>query len=148
MKIDTQVNGQKVTIELTQEQLNEIQKQTCKRLDYKQVTSVKLACKVTGDNYEELMEACCGLPKDEAAFKQLKVVRKAINPIGYKANWNNSNEYKHFPYFNMEGGFSYFNTYYWGTGTNVPSALSSIDSDRAKHFGTTFTDLFKDLITE
>lgn len=148
MKLETQVNGQKVTIELTQDQLNEIRKQTSKITDYKQITSVRLACEVTGDNYSELMDACCGLPKDEAALKQLKVVRKAINPVGYKPNWDNSSEYKHFPYFNMKGVFSYSDTHDWNTFTSVPSALSSIDSSRAEHFGKTFTDLFKDLMTE
>jgi hypothetical protein len=148
MKIDTQVNGQKVTIELTEKQLIEIQKQTCKRTDFKQITSVRKACEVTGDDYDELMEACCGLPKDEAAFKQLKVVRKAINPVGYKPNWDNYSEYKYFPYFNMKGVFSYSATYDWHTTTRVPSALSSVDSNRAEHFGKTFIDLFKDLMTE
>ena len=148
MKIDSNVNGQKVTIELAQEQLAEIHKQTYKRLDYNQITSVKLACEVTGDDYDKLIEACRNLPNDEAAFKQLKVVRKAINPIGYKSNWKDSNKYKYFPYFKISEGFSYWYTHYHHTGTAVPSALSSIDSDRAKFFGETFIDLFKDLLTE
>ena len=148
MKVDTQINGQRVTIELTKEQLDEIRKQTCARPDFNQITSVKLACDVTGDNYDELMVACCDLPKDEAAFKQLKVVRKAINPVGYKPNWSNSNEYKHFPYFKLSEGFSCYGTSDYSTGTFVPSALSSIDSKRAEHFGKTFTSLFKDLLTE
>lgn len=148
MKLETNVNGQKVTIELTQEQLVEIHKQTSKRLDYKQITSVKLACEVTGDDYGKLMATCRELPNDEAAFKQLKVVRKAINPIGYKPNWKDTNEYKHFPYFKLSEGFSYWYTGYCSANTAVPSALSSIDSDRAEYFGKTFIDLFKDLLTE
>ena len=151
MKLETNVNGQKVTIELTQEQLVEIHKQTSNfslRLDYEQITSVKLACEVTGDDYGKLMAACRDLPNDEAAFKQLKVVRKAINPIGYKPNWNDTNEYKYLPYFKLSEGFSYWSTHLYATYSSVPSALFSIDSNRAEHFGETFIDLFKDLLTE
>jgi len=148
MKIDTNVNGKKVTIELTQEQLVEINKQISKRLDYEQITSVKLACEVTGDDYGKLMAACRDLPNDEAALKQLKIVRKAINPIGYKPNWKNSNEYKYFPYFKLSEGFSCWTTTYFHTITTVPSALCFIDSDRAEYFGKTFIDLFKNLLTE
>ena len=148
MKLETNLNGKTVTIELTEEQLIEISKQTSKLIDYKQIISVKLACEVTGDDYDNLIKSCCGLPKDEAAFKQLKVIRNAINPIGYRPNLKNVGEYKYYPYFKINGCvFSYYFTDYCITGTYVPSALSSIDNDRAEFFGKTFIDLFEDLLT-
>jgi hypothetical protein len=43
---------------------------------------------------------------DEAAYKKLKVIAKALNE-GWQPDWSNENQYKHYPYFKMSGfGFS------------------------------------------
>ena len=50
---------------------------------------------------------------DEAAYKQLKVIVRALNE-GWTPDWGNGDETKYYPYFNMDNGFSfhYSNDYF------------------------------------
>lgn len=77
---------------------------------------------------------------------KLIVIIRALNE-GWYPNWSNTNEYKYFPYFNMtdgDCGFSYWDTYYFDTNANVPSALLLKTSELALYCGQKFLPLYKD----
>lgn len=81
--------------------------------------------------------------KDEVAFRKLKVIIQALNE-GWKPNWKNSDEYKYFPWWNMENGFSltYVNDYYLCTA--VPSCLCFTNEDLANYAAKQFLSIYKD----
>ena len=85
---------------------------------------------------------------DEAAYKKLKVVVKAINQ-GWTPDWNNSNQYKWYPYFNLSSGFGFSATgYHYGNAiTLVGSRLCFESEEKAKYAGKQFLQLYKELLT-
>lgn len=77
---------------------------------------------------------------------KLNVIIKALNE-GWYPNWEDANEYKYWPYFNMNknGGFScWYTLYYLTPSTSVPSALLLKSSELAYYCGVKFTPLYKD----
>lgn len=68
----------------------------------------------------------------DKAFKRLKIIIKALNE-GWYPNWENENEYKWMNYFNMKGGFSYWDTDDYNTYAAVPSALCLKNKELALH---------------
>lgn len=83
--------------------------------------------------------------KDEIAFRKLKTIIQALNE-GWKPDWNNSNEYKYFPWWNMDGGFSlrgvlgrYLNSF-------VPSCLCFKNEELANYAAKQFLSIYKDFI--
>lgn len=77
------------------------------------------------------------------AFIYLKEAIKIINE-GWYPNWNDEGERKYGNYFNMKGGFSYYNTYYWDTNTSVPSALVFKDKENAIYIGDKLFNEYKE----
>jgi hypothetical protein len=76
---------------------------------------------------------------------KLIIIIKVLNE-GWYPNWQDSNERKYYPYFNMtDGGFSYWNTGYHTTHTDVPSALYLKSEDLVLYCVLKFIDLYKDL---
>lgn len=61
---------------------------------------------------------------DEAAYKKLKVVTKAVNG-SWIPDWNNDSRRKWYPRFNLSSGFGFSHSgYLWsGTNTHVGSRL-------------------------
>ena len=78
------------------------------------------------------------------AFAKLQIIIKSINE-GWKPNWNDSNEYKCYPYFNMAGGFAFVDTryFYVNTGTFVGSRLCFKTENGAKYVANQFLDLYR-----
>lgn len=143
MKID--ING--VSITLTQEQLNEIARQTGKFLSYKDIRTIEDAYKHLGITVPCYINTI--LTKREIALRHLEVAVKAIRSFtNWKPVWSNSSQRKWRVWFDLEKGFSCWGTVYDSTCTNVPSALYVGTEDEAKHLATTFLDLFKDFILE
>lgn len=143
MKID--ING--VSITLTQEQLAEIARQTNQIKSYKDITSFEKACEHQNIDISLFNSKLNGLTKDEIAFRKLKIIVKAIRSFtNWIPNWSNSSQRKWRIWFDLEKGFSYFDTTYNSTYTIVPSALYLGTEDEARHLGNTFLDLFKDYI--
>jgi|ERR1035437_654335 hypothetical protein len=70
--------------------------------------------------------------KIDIAFKKLIIIIKALNE-GWWPNWENENEYKYMNYWRMKGGFSFYGTSDYFTGTYVPSALLLKDNNLAVH---------------
>lgn len=113
------------------------------------VKSFEDACQVLGisTNVPEVK----GLPRKHQkaiiANYKLIVIAEALNE-GWKPNWQDSDEYKYYPWFDMSNpaGVGYSYTYNAASNTlaNVGSRLCLKNRELAIYFGQTFTDLFND----
>jgi hypothetical protein len=85
---------------------------------------------------------------DEIAYKKLKVVIRAINQ-GWIPDWNNADQYKWWPWFNLSSGFGFSLThcYYADTHTTVGSRLCFESREKAEYAGQQFLDLYKQFLT-
>lgn len=113
------------------------------------VKSFEDACQVLGisTNVPEVK----GLPRKHQkaiiANYKLIVIAEALNE-GWKPNWQDSDEYKYYPWFDMSNpaGVGYSNTGGTASLTDayVGSRLCLKNRELAIYFGQTFTDLFND----
>lgn len=113
------------------------------------VKSFEDACQVLGisTNVPEVK----GLPRKHQkaiiANYKLIVIAEALNE-GWKPNWQDSDEYKYYPWFDMSNpaGVGYSNTFYTASYTTAyfGSRLCLKNRELAIYFGQTFTDLFND----
>lgn len=113
------------------------------------VKSFEDACQVLGisTNVPEVK----GLPRKHQkaiiANYKLIVIAEALNE-GWKPNWQDSDEYKYYPWFDMSNpaGVGSSNANYTASDTyaNVGSRLCLKNRELAIYFGQTFTDLFND----
>lgn len=113
------------------------------------VKSFEDACQVLGisTNVPEVK----GLPRKHQkaiiANYKLIVIAEALNE-GWKPNWQDSDEYKYYPWFDMSNpagvGFSYTSCAASTTYANFGSRLCLKNRELAIYFGQTFTDLFND----
>lgn len=113
------------------------------------VKSFEDACQVLGisTNVPEVK----GLPRKHQkaiiANYKLIVIAEALNE-GWKPNWQDSDEYKYYPWFDMSNpagvGYSYTYAAASNTTANIGSRLCLKNRELAIYFGQTFTDLFND----
>lgn len=113
------------------------------------VKSFEDACQVLGisTNVPEVK----GLPRKHQkaiiANYKLIIIAEALNE-GWKPNWQDSDEYKYYPWFDMSNpagvGFSYTYNTASNTIANIGSRLCLKNRELAIYFGQTFTDLFND----
>lgn len=113
------------------------------------VKSFEDACQVLGisTNVPEVK----GLPRKHQkaiiANYKLIVIAEALNE-GWKPNWQDSDEYKYYPWFDMSNpaGVGCSNTYLAASYTyaSFGSRLCLKNRELAIYFGQTFTDLFND----
>lgn len=113
------------------------------------VKSFEDACQVLGisTNVPEVK----GLPRKHQkaiiANYKLIVIAEALNE-GWKPNWQDSDEYKYYPWFDMSNpaGVGYSNAGDTASYTNahIGSRLCLKNRELAIYFGQTFTDLFND----
>lgn len=75
-----------------------------------------------------------GMTEDVQAYCFLKMLVAALND-GWIPNWDNSNEYKYYPYFDMRGssGFRFDDYDHWNSGSNVGSRLAYKSRELAEH---------------
>lgn len=83
---------------------------------------------------------------DEAAYKKLKVICQALNE-GWTPDWENDDEYKYYPYFDMSGGFSFGYVDYYYRNSCVGSRLCFRTRELATYAANQFTDLYKTFFT-
>lgn len=112
------------------------------------VKSFEDACQVLGisTNVPEVK----GLPRKHQkaiiANYKLIVIAEALNE-GWKPNWQDSDEYKYYPWFDMSNpagvGCSYSSNAA-STDAGIGSRLCLKNRELAIYFGQTFTDLFND----
>ena len=105
-----------------------------------QVKSFPDACEILGLIPSDIVSA--EDTTDEAAYKKLKVIAKALNE-GWAPDWDNSNQYKYYPYFKLQGGFSFDDYGCHCTSSRVGSRLCFKSRELAEYAGKTFTDLYK-----
>lgn len=113
------------------------------------VKSFEDACQVLGisTNVPEVK----GLPRKHQkaiiANYKLIVIAEALNE-GWKPNWQDSDEYKYYPWFDMSNpagvGYSYTADTASYTHASFGSRLCLKNRELAIYFGQTFTDLFND----
>lgn len=86
--------------------------------------------------------------KAAQAFIKLTIIAKALNE-GWTPDWENTDEYKYWPYFKMKSGFGFSGTYYayWGTLTHVGSRLCFKTEELAKYAATQFESIYQDFLT-
>lgn len=133
-----------------------------KEEDYEEITDrVKTyedACKVLGvEPINEQNAKAQGFRSDEIARRKLETIAAALNE-GWKPDWNNTDQYKYYPYFyiqeNAKGkgsaGLSFANTNYSATSTYAPigSRLCFYASRLARYASNQFTDLYEQILIE
>lgn len=119
------------------------------------VKSYEEACERVGVEplTEERIKAL-ELRPDEVARKKLEVITAALNE-GWSPDWNNTNEYKYYPYFYIEprkhganAGLSCTATYNASSGANIGSRLCFHEPDAARYAGKQFTELYEQLLLQ
>lgn len=133
-----------------------------KEEDYEEITDrVKTyedACKVLGvEPINEQNAKAQGFRSDEIARRKLETIAAALNE-GWKPDWNNTDQYKYYPYFyiqeNAKGkgsaGLSCAST--TAAAANTPaffgSRLCFYASRLARYAGNQFTDLYEQILIE
>jgi hypothetical protein len=121
----------------------------------KKVLSEKITdrIKTIEDVFEELgqdqsKEIPEGLPEHVKAFILVTKIAEVLNE-GWTPDWDNSNQYKWYPYFDMRGaGFGFSGTIYdyWYADATVGSRLCFKSDELAKYAGTQFIQVYKTLL--
>lgn len=133
-----------------------------KEEDYEEITDrVKTyedACKVLGvEPINEQNAKAQGFRSDEIARRKLETIAAALNE-GWKPDWNNTDQYKYYPYFyiqeNAKGkgsaGLSCAGADYAAAYTTafLGSRLCFYASRLARYAGNQFTDLYEQILIE
>lgn len=133
-----------------------------KEEDYEEITvrvkTYEDACKVLGvEPINEQNAKAQGFRSDEIARRKLETIAAALNE-GWKPDWNNTDQYKYYPYFyiqeNAKGkgsaGLSYASAYHSAATTFalIGSRLCFYASRLARYAGNQFTDLYEQILIE
>lgn len=133
-----------------------------KEEDYEEITDrVKTyedACKVLGvEPINEQNAKAQGFRSDEIARRKLETIAAALNE-GWKPDWNNTDQYKYYPYFyiqeNAKGkgsaGLSFASTGHAATHSyaSFGSRLCFYASRLARYASNQFTDLYEQILIE
>lgn len=102
MNIDTTIDGKKVTIELTTNQIDSIKAQTSGYQKYTDIKSVDDAVKHLR-NLGHTIDIARVIPVTEKIRWFAMAVNSLINNKSFP-NWKDDNERKHFPYFIYKNG--------------------------------------------
>ncbi|MEG0760787.1 hypothetical protein [Chryseobacterium sp.] len=104
-------------------------------------------------NYHQLdiskfNEVCNGLENDEKAYKQIKLIVSALNE-GWVPDWENDDEWKHYPYFYMDDSSSSGRFSFDGSGGRysasvVGSRLCFKSEELSDYAGETFIDIYRE----
>lgn len=162
-RFDTLKEAQEKVIELTEEDEDTtVFDFYTDEQEYEEITdrvkSYTDACNVLGIepmNEQDMKEQ--GYRPDEIARRKLETITEALNE-GWKPDWNNTNEYKYYPYFYIEenakaqgtAGLACANTIYAAsyTSAGIGSRLCFHDRETARYAGRTFTELYEQILIE
>lgn len=129
------------------------------------VKSYADACGVLGvPQLDEEAMLSAGFRPDEIARRKLETITAALNE-GWKPDWNNTDEYKYYPWFYINPGngkdpdgktygagaglsFAYTNIAASYTSAYIGSRLCFRDRRLAYYAGNTFTDLYAAILVE
>ena len=108
------------------------------------------ACKALQLNSETVLPVVTNFPEQHqkalTAHAKLIVIADALNE-GWKPDWNNGDEYKYYPWFDMENGFVFIVCVYDFQASGVGSRLCFRSRELAEYAGTQFEDLYKEYFT-
>lgn len=108
------------------------------------------ACESLGINPDEAVPKKIDGPDGESltAYSMMFIIARALNE-GWKPNWNNSNEYKYYPWFDMSAGSGFSFTIYDFSfaHSTVGSRLCFKSEELAQYAGTQFAELYKLMFT-
>jgi hypothetical protein len=119
----------------------------------KEIKTFEDACKKLGIDANNLPDVSM-LPAEHQqaiiAHYKLVIIAQTLND-GWKPNWNNSSEYKYYPWFKIKAsknvpsgsGLSYVDCDDWCTGSGVGSRLCYQSSELAEYAGKTFKKLYE-----
>ena len=119
---------------------------------YTDIKTFEDACKALNLNAETVIPDFSQYPEEDrkalVAHAKLIIINKAING-GWKPDWSNDDQYKYYPWFDMDssasgGGFSYDDCAYWSTYSDVGSRLCFETREKAKYAGKQFESLYKE----
>lgn len=162
-RFDTLKEAQEKVIELTEEDEDTtVFDFYTDEQEYEEITdrvkSYTDACNVLGIepmNEQDMKEQ--GYRPDEIARRKLETITEALNE-GWKPDWNNTNEYKYYPYFYIEenakaqgaAGLSAASAFLTATNASahVGSRLCFHDRETARYAGRTFTELYEQFLIE
>jgi hypothetical protein len=89
-----------------------------------------------------------GFTPDEINLRKIKTITEALNE-GWKPDWNNSEQYKYYPYFRMSSGGFVFGGAVYGSSAADAGAASRLcfkSSELAEYAGKQFLKLYSDYI--
>lgn len=115
---------------------------------YQDIKTFDDACKALGITYTAPLVpgATDDMLKAITAHHKLMIIAQALNG-DWKPNWNDSNGWKYYPYFNMKNGFSFVISRVFYQDSFVGSRLCFRSADIADYAGTQFLDLYKEYFT-
>jgi len=104
-------------------------------------------CATTEKEFNERFDNL-GLDPDTINYEKLKIVAKAINK-GWAPNWDNSDQYKYWPYFNLSSGFGFSLSGYScvSPSTAVGSRLCFETREKSNYAAQQFIDIYEQFIT-
>lgn len=114
--------------------------------DFNDIKTFEDACAVLGIDPEKVV-AKTDTP-DEAAYKKLKVIAKAINN-GWEPDWDDTDEKKWWPWFNLSSGFGFSgSTYDFDSSySTVGSRLCFESKEKSTYAAETFLSIYEELLT-
>lgn len=100
---------------------------------------------------DQFKKECESLTDDEIAYKQLKLVVSALNE-NWTADWQNDDEWKYCPWFDMDDSSSSGRFSFFGSGNRlsrslVGSRLCFKSSELCKYAATTFLEIYRRFFT-
>ncbi|MCL1658766.1 hypothetical protein M2T79_19355 [Elizabethkingia miricola] len=117
------------------------------------VKSFEDACQLLGiePNVPEVSMLPENHKKAIVAHYKLVIIAEAVNE-GWKPNWDNWDERKYYPWFDLEGsssgaGFSFDGYDDWNSSSAVGSRLCFKNRDLAKYAGQQFESIYKEFMT-
>jgi len=117
-----------------------------KKRSYEDIKTFEDACEELGIDPETVTHK--NDTSDEASYKKLKIVIRAINQ-GWVPDWSNKSQQKWWPWFNLSSGFGFSdsNCYCDRTTTGVGSRLCFESEAKSNYAATQFIDLYKQFLT-
>jgi len=132
-------------------------------MDYSKIDSYEAACKDQGRDPAcrpdvSMLEP--GLQKFINSAFELAVITKSLNKDEdgkvRKANWNDHDEWKHYPWWNVKAdkknpsgsGLSLFGVAYGYSFADVASRLTTVDEEASQYSAETFKDKWEDYILD
>lgn len=147
MKTTIDVNGKPVEIELTKEQVEQINKAS---RDWRNITTLEQVCEIAGENPKDLIipAIVCGDMKNKrkrgATLHYIKEMICDVFKMGVVLDYSKSNQRKHYPYgvYVAGSGFSLHAVYSDLTLSSVGARLSVDEEEKVRHIWKHFSHIW------